>query len=793
MPTTKTFTRNNRTYIYTRDTSDCDSDDDYINASLDPNDSDDYSEEEKGPSTRHLYKGKNKKHHEIQTQPYKRKTRQERDAQSPRFTHTYVTEELEHNEDLSESATQVDGNRFHPLARTRTPIVATPLPEESHTDFQTTHQTQTDLLESLATRFEDLGIESEPTEDNNSDISEFNMSNNTGMQQQGATSTSVGGLNIPDVEYGPEYPGRATQKMPDPEQFHGERNKLATWLTQLNIKINGDGATFANEKAKIYYACALLRDAAAEWAAPYIENIEEPDQQPRFDSIDDFKRKIKASLGDPNPQATAEDKIRNLRQGSRDCAHYFTEFSQYVHKLAWDDTAKIAQFKWGMDAKIADKLIGHHAVPTDFAAFAQLCIELDVAIKAQQRRNTYPPYQPRRLTNYGNYQRPQQPNARNLPNWVVQGTRPGQWQNKPKYQYVQQTTIKKEDQRPSNPQWHGPAKMVLDAIKRNNACFNCGKTGHYARNCLSKGQNGPRHNGQPSRQGHPSRNGPPRQIKTAKRSHDQSDTQDVGPTESEIQWIKKNPLDKECYHMTFTRSSDGALYQKFLNQDRYEKTRKIRTAEYYAPTTNYIKAVKRTYECTANWCKTLGSRKQLGISPMTFGRKCDRACKPFTCTRCGKTRQQEQDSDGLMSENSLATLECSSCRHGDMLKRDETTRIANALRTGRIPRGSRTFIDEIEEEIKNQTDHKIIARLRTSIGQLRANEEEELMLEDIVPVHSFIVKGSKTMEARVCPVCYETDQEYISSDGRITACEECAQGFTRVMKSTTWQRIQPKN
>ena len=59
------------------------------------------------------------------------------------------------------------------------------------------------------------------------------------------------------------------------------------------------------------YTCGLLRGTAIKWAEPYVNNIG-IDNTPHFTSINDFKRKIKAALGDPDPAGTAEEEIRNL-------------------------------------------------------------------------------------------------------------------------------------------------------------------------------------------------------------------------------------------------------------------------------------------------------------------------------------------------------------------------------------------------------------------------------------------------------------------------------------------------
>ena len=99
---TKTFTKNERTYTYNYDSSEEDTDEEYINYYHDPNDSDE-EDTGRGPSIKYLYEGKTVKSYEIQTQPYERKEKQQREADSLQCTHTFATID-------TEDATQTDNN-----------------------------------------------------------------------------------------------------------------------------------------------------------------------------------------------------------------------------------------------------------------------------------------------------------------------------------------------------------------------------------------------------------------------------------------------------------------------------------------------------------------------------------------------------------------------------------------------------------------------------------------------------------------------------------------------------------
>ena len=115
---------------------------------------------------------------------------------------------------------------------------------------------------------------------------------------------------------------------------------------------------------------------------------------------------------------------------------------------------------------------------------------------------------------------------------------------------------------------------------------------------------------------------------------------------------------------------------------------------------------------------------------MTFGKKCDRACSPFEYTECGKTREEEEDQDGLILYRSLGEQKCSQCRHWQDTLQDEEKRVKIAIMTGRIARGTRIHLDEIKNKIPTVRDTRIKARLMAAITQLEANQEEEREFEE---------------------------------------------------------------
>ena len=98
-------------------------------------------------------------------------------------------------------------------------------------------------------------------------------------------------------------------------------------------------------------------------------------------------------------------------------------------------------------------------------------------------------------------------------------------------------------------------------------------------------------------------------------------------------------------------------------------------------------------------------------------------------------------------------------------------------------------------------NNRIRARIMATIARLRENEREEQeyhhyedddKVQYIPPVTEFTVLGTRTNigEGQECPVCIDNPRKYISEDGRILACEECARTWTSTTQSTKWIKLQ---
>ena len=98
-------------------------------------------------------------------------------------------------------------------------------------------------------------------------------------------------------------------KIPDLEKYKRDRDKLCPFLTQLRLK----AALYPDDQSKLRYPVSLLEDRALDQITPYIE-----DDRIDLDDLAELIGILETAFGDPDRVATAERKLRSLRQANWD-------------------------------------------------------------------------------------------------------------------------------------------------------------------------------------------------------------------------------------------------------------------------------------------------------------------------------------------------------------------------------------------------------------------------------------------------------------------------------------------
>jgi hypothetical protein len=155
-------------------------------------------------------------------------------------------------------------------------------------------------------------------------------------------------------------------------------------------------AAFPNEQAVLLYLLHLLKDDAANWAEPHLQNILEM-KQGALATIQEFVEHFYNAFDNPDAEQAAERRIQELSQetvSSKSTVEYTTEFRNLVADLDWGDSALMAAFRRGLHWKVKEIISQNETQPRTLEDLIQVAIQVDNVHReneASQPPRTNPP------------------------------------------------------------------------------------------------------------------------------------------------------------------------------------------------------------------------------------------------------------------------------------------------------------------------------------------------------------------------------------------------------------------
>jgi hypothetical protein len=243
-------------------------------------------------------------------------------------------------------------------------------------------------------------------------------------------------------------------KIEDPELYYGERAKLHAFLIQYELKFNCEPSKFNKDSKKVNYASARCRRNAWAWIEPLMKG----EGVSKYETWKDFKTAISRAFGEADSKEVARRKFKRIKQGNRSAGAYWADFQRLMGDLDYNDAIYIDQFHDRLNIEVQRQLplLDERPHITDYVNKSIALNNRLFNFRTLRTRNDNQYYREFRDTHVSDPHTHESPMSDPIPMELDATCR-------------SRGTDRVEEEK-----------------RRNNECFNCGKTGHFSARCPNK-------------------------------------------------------------------------------------------------------------------------------------------------------------------------------------------------------------------------------------------------------------------------------------------------------------------
>ena len=272
-----------------------------------------------------------------------------------------------------------------------------------------------------------------------------------------------------------------------PPSFNGKQWDARPFIHRLEAVFALQPNKYRLSRTRILAACSIITNQpSATWAMTISKAVTEHDNSAGYhlDKWDEFVKYFIQGYGIANEKEHAQHRIQKLYQGDSPFESYVAEFRRLQILAVFPNDTAIIFFKRGINKRLYDAIYSLPVPPTDLNDWIKQGREKDRQYMEQRdfakahrafTPGTHTYHAPAQKTFNHPFTR-KDPDAMDVDQIRQKGRRPGK-QVKPTSKSRSQARPQGRTQRVSN------VEASTSSSRPNVICYNCGREGHYKRDC----------------------------------------------------------------------------------------------------------------------------------------------------------------------------------------------------------------------------------------------------------------------------------------------------------------------